>query len=432
MEIQNQITKHPNGLGTLFFTEMWERFSYYGMRALLVLYLVNHLQYTDKEAGHLYGIYTSLVYLTPLIGGYLADRYLGHLKSVYLGSFLMILGHFSLALETEVTFFLGLALLILGNGFFKPNISTLLGSLYRDRPGLQDSGFTIFYMGINLGALFGPIVTGSLADYIGWHYGFGVAGVGMVLGVLIFRLGAKSFAQIRALDYNHQVKDQSVETKDNFERIVLILVMAFFSIFFWMAFEQMGSSMNLFADRYTDRVVFGFEIPTAWLQSVNPLFILLFAPLTAELWRKLGIANKDPHPLKKFSMAMFILGLGFLVLVWASWGFKEGEKMGLFYLVFAYFWNTISELFLSPTGLSFVNKTAPAAYSSLLMGAWFSSNAIAHYLGGLFSGLMEEMGSYSQFFLLFVITSWAGGLVLYLFGIWFLKKNPRLTQSVDL
>ncbi len=432
MEIQNQITKHPNGLGTLFFTEMWERFSYYGMRALLVLYLVNHLQYTDKEAGHLYGIYTSLVYLTPLIGGYLADRYLGHLKSVYLGSFLMILGHFSLALETEVTFFLGLALLILGNGFFKPNISTLLGSLYRDRPGLQDSGFTIFYMGINLGALFGPIVTGSLADYIGWHYGFGVAGVGMVLGVLIFRLGAKSFAQIRALDSNQQVGDQAVETKDNFERIVLILVMAFFSIFFWMAFEQMGSSMNLFADRYTDRVVFGFEIPTAWLQSVNPLFILLFAPLTAELWRKLGIANKDPHPLKKFSMAMFILGLGFLVLVWASWGFKEGEKIGLFYLVFAYFWNTISELFLSPTGLSFVNKTAPAAYSSLLMGAWFSSNAIAHYLGGLFSGLMEEMGSYSQFFLLFVITSWAGGLVLYLFGIWFLKKNPRLTQSVDL
>lgn len=432
MEIQNQITKHPNGLGTLFFTEMWERFSYYGMRALLVLYLVNHLHYTDKEAGHLYGIYTSLVYLTPLLGGYLADRFIGHLRSVYLGSFLMILGHFSLALETEFAFFLGLTLLILGNGFFKPNISTLLGSLYNDRPGLQDSGFTIFYMGINLGALFGPIVTGSLADYVGWHYGFGVAGIGMILGVLIFKLGANSFPQFNASDTSIQLKEKKIESGDNSEKIILILVMAFFSIFFWMAFEQMGSSMNLFADRYTDRVVFGFEIPTAWLQSINPLFILLFAPLTAELWRKLGIAQKDPHPLNKFSMALFILGLGFLVLVWASWGFKEGDKIGLFYLVFAYFWNTISELFLSPTGLSFVNKTAPAAYSSLLMGAWFSSNAVAHYLGGIFSGLMEEMGSYSQFFLLFVFSSWAGGLVLYLFGIWFLKSKPRLSQSVDL
>jgi len=402
MEVSNQILSHPRVLPKLFFVEMWERFSYYGMRALLVLYLVKSMGLNDSQAGLIYGGYTSLVYLTPLIGGYLADKFLGLRLSIGIGAYLMLFGHFSLALDHKFFFFFGLMLLVIGNGFFKPNMSTLIGVLYTDRPALRDSGFTIFYMGINLGAFVGPLLTGYLAEALGWHFGFGLAAGGLALGIALFHFTKIQIPE-EPLDTAKIIQSSDEEEKAT----KLILWMSFFSIFFWMAFEQMGSSLNLFADRYIEREVLGFLVPTAWFQSINPIFILLFAPILTWMWGK-----KKSHPFKKFSMALLLLGLGFLVLVLVlSMGGKE--KIPLYWLVLAYFWHTIGELYISPTGLSFVSSTAPKDRASLLMGIWFLSNAVAHFLGGLFSGAMEL--DMKLFFGFFVVTSWSASLALYLF-----------------
>jgi len=392
---------------------MWERFSYYGMRALLVLYLVQAMGYSDADAGHLYGIYTSLVYMTPLFGGYLADRYLGYGRAILLGSVLMLLGHLSLALEGKGFFFAGLGLLILGNGFFKPNMSTFLGRLYDSKPELRNSGYAIFYMGINLGALLGPLLTGTLAKELGWHYGFGAAGVGMGCGILIYLRVHRKPMELHpnpSQPEESSFGDRETE-KDSLsdrQKVQRILFLSLFSIFFWMAFEQMGSSLNLFAERNIDRIVGGFEIPTAWFQSVNPIFILLLAPLLSARWK-----GQSFRPFLGFAQALFFLGVGFLVLAFAVSWTPEGTKISLWYLVLAYFWNTLGELYLSPTGLSFVSSTAPKAYGSLLMGAWFLSNAVAHYLGGIFSGYLNQFSHPSHFFLFFVATSWTASLVLF-------------------
>ena len=435
--------EHPKALYFLFTVEMWERFSYYGMRALLVLYMIKVLLFTDKEAGHVYGIYTGLVYLTPLIGGYIADRYAGQKNSVLAGAALMMLGHFVLALPGLSFFYIALALLIIGNGFFKPNISTMVGQLYEENDARRDGGFTIFYMGINLGAFFSPLICGTLGEKIGFHYGFASAGIGMLIGLLTFMWGQKRFineignkpviinkenellnepvlvASCHSEDLNqpknkfHEKRilcvaqnDEINVTKDNKltkeekHRIAVIFIMMFFSIFFWASFEQAGCSMTLFADRSTDRVIpfLNIEVPVSWFQSVNPLLIMFFAPLLSKLWLDLADVNKTPSLPIKFAIGMFLISLGFILMVSAS-GFAETAKVSLFWLVGAYFFHTLGELCISPVGLSMVTKLAPVHFASLLMGIWFLSSFFANLLAGFFAGAYSSLKT-SEFFLI--------------------------------
>ncbi len=430
MEIADKKLNHPKGITPLFLTEMWERMSYYGMRAILVLYLVVSEKKTDEEAGQIYALYTAFVYLTPVLGGYITERFFGYKQAIYLGAFLMMFGHLSLAIPDSTAFYVGLVLLGLGNGFFKPNISTVFGRLYEEKKELKDSGYTIFYMGINLGGLLGPLFCGLLAESVDWHLGFLAAGIGMGIGVLIFYFGTKDFDKnvwewkgTAPLNSSENLKSipgfnsSHLDTK----RIYLIILLSFFSIFFWMSFEQMGSSLNLFALRYTDREIFGIEIPASFLQSVNPLFILLLAPVLSFFWSALSQRNLNPNPVLKFAIGLFIMGFGFLIMVFASELAESGTLVSIWFLIAVYFWNTISELFLSPVGLSFVSKTAPKGKTSLLMGVWFLCTAFGHYLAGILSGFQRKMGSLSDFYFLFVISSILAGLLL--LGIYYLKRQ---------
>ncbi|PJZ45362.1 peptide MFS transporter [Leptospira brenneri] len=430
MEKQNQIElelhEHPKGITPLFLTEMWERLSYYGMRALLVLYLVKSLGFSDADAGAVYAFYTSFVYLTPVLGGFLTDRFLSYKFSIYLGSFLMLCGHVSLAFSDLSFFYLGLILLALGNGFFKPNMSTIFGRLYDGKPGLRDSGFTIFYMGINLGGLIGPIICGSLGERVDWHLGFLSAGVGMAIGMVVFYFGSKrlpdSIWQKQKEGFVNT--DSGVEDSETKPKILLIVLLSFFSIFFWMAFEQMGSSLNLFALRNTDRFLLGMEIPASVLQSINPLFILLFGPIVSVIWAGLAKRNQNPNPVLKFVLSLVLLGIGFLVMVVAAKYAETGVSVSILFLVFVYFWNTLSELCLSPVGLSFVSFMAPTKYASVLMGIWFLSNAFGHYAAGILSGYQNQWGSMTNFYGFFVLCSWIGAILLY--GIYTWRKKSIL------
>lgn len=419
-EGDEMIKSHPRGIYILFFTEMWERFSYYGMRAILILYLVKYFNYSDAFAGSVYGAYTGLVYLTPILGGYIADKFIGFKNAIFLGGILMMFGHISLAISSIEFFYLGLLLIILGNGFFKPNISTYLGTLYKDKPELKDSGFTIFYMGINLGGMFGPLLCGYLGEVHGWHYGFGLAGVGMLAGLIVFKLGLPTLAA-------EEVKGvlvSEIENKGNSElltpteklRIMVILILSIFTMFFWFAFEQAGSSMNLFADRYMDRNLFGKEIPASLFQSVNAFLILVFAPLFARLWTELDEKKKEPNTPLKFSLAFVLLGIGFLFLVFGSRGIEESSliKTSMVWLIMAILFHTLGELCISPVGLSMVSKLSPPRFGGLLMGVWFLSNAISHYVAGFFSGKMGQFANLSDFFLIFVYTSFTSAIILFL------------------
>lgn len=409
-------TSHPKALPILFLTEMWERFSYYGMRALLVLYAVKFLGFSDRSAGQLYGAYTGLVYLTPIIGGWLSDRFLGLRRSILIGGVLMGLGHLSLAFEEIEFFFFGLFLLVVGNGFFKPNMSSLVGSLYEKNESMRDSGYTIFYMGINLGGFLGPIICGSLGEKMDWHYGFGAAGIGMGIGVLVFYFGQKLLPshigikpEKKIISDISRIKLSSIE----WNRIKTILVLSFFSIFFWAAFEQAGSSMNLFADRYVDRSIGEWMIPASVFQSVNPIFILIFAPIFAKMWTSLARRNKEPDKPIKFALGLVLLSLGFACLVLGARQIALVGFAGMHYLLLAYLFNTLGELCLSPVGLSMVSELAPNHLTSMMMGIWFLSNAIAHYLGGVFSGMVSEI-PLTVFFGVFIGFAISSALILLL------------------
>ncbi|MBP9885998.1 MAG: peptide MFS transporter [Leptospiraceae bacterium] len=408
---------HPKGIYILFFTEMWERFSYYGMRALLILYLVKFFKYDDEYAGSIYGAYTGLVYLTPILGGYIADKLIGFKNAIFIGGTLMMCGHISLAFSSIEFFYLGLLLLILGNGFFKPNISTYLGTLYKDKPELKDSGFTIFYMGINLGGMFGPLLCGYLGEVYGWHYGFGLAGVGMFAGLIVFKLGLPILSANELTESKSDLKQTSDElTLEEKSRILVILILSVFTMFFWFAFEQAGSSMNLFADRYMERNLLGVEIPASMFQSFNAFLILLLAPFFARLWTGLIRIDKEPNTTLKFSIAFVLLGIGFLFLVFGSTGITPNSqvKTGMIWLILAYLFQTMGELCISPVGLSMVSKLSPARFGGMLMGTWFLSNAISHYAAGFFSGKMGQFTNLSDFFLIFVYTSFICSIILFL------------------
>ncbi|NOH54832.1 peptide MFS transporter [Vibrio coralliilyticus] len=429
-----QFFGHPRGLFLLFGTELWERFSYYAMRAILVLYLTDAtldggLGWSTKDALDLYGIYTGLVYITPLIGGWLADNYLGQRRSILIGGALMAVGQFTLAMPADMlglgtvhTFYLGLALLIAGNGLFKPNISTMVGDLYQEGDNRRDGAFTIFYMGINLGALLAGVIAGSVTDEFGWKSGFIVAGIGMLISLVMQMSLAQSWlgdigrepAAKRDLAIKKSSKKEPL-TKEEFDRIKVILVMSLFTIVFWAGFEQAGGLMNIYTQQYTDRMIGGFEVPAAWFQSLNPFFIITLAPLLAVLWVKLG--KREPNSPVKFALAMFFLALGFLCMVGAvmEQGGDTTVKTSMLWLVGAFFFHTLGELCLSPIGLSLVTKLAPLRLASLMMGAWFGCNAIANYVAGYVGSHVGELGAFAIFSGI-AVTAIISGVILLLFS----------------
>jgi POT family proton-dependent oligopeptide transporter len=436
--------KHPKALYLLFFTEMWERFSYYGMRALLTIYLVSEatkggLGWTAKEAGQLYGLYTGLAYVTPLIGGYLADKFLGNQRAILIGAIVMALGHGALALQGLEFFYFGLSLLIIGNGFFKPNISSMVGQLYPPGSPLKDSAYTIFYMGINIGAFFGTLLCGYLGENVGWHYGFGSAGIFMTLGAIVFYFGKSVLGEIGKAPKTENLKSDAIVTEplSNIEkdRIWVIVILSFFSILFWMAFEQAGSSISLFALNYTDRYIdwIDFMIPASWVQALNALFVITLAPVMSSLWIKLNERKRSPSSPLKFAFALLILALGFLVIVVGSLQIPQNDtnaSVSIFYIVFAILLHTIGELCLSPVGLSSVNKLAPSKMISVMFGVWFFASAMGNYLSGAVGGLIEEISkewSMSGFFLLTTVIALTASAILFMFS----GKLKKMMHGVE-
>lgn len=399
----------------LFFTEMWERFSYYGMRALLVLYLVTALGQERAAALQVYAIYTGLVYITPILGGWLADRYLGARRAVLLGAGLMALGHFAMVFPALLHPALGL--LVIGSGFFKPNISTLVGSLYGPQDPRRDSAFTIFYMGINLGAFLAPLVTGTLAAAYGWHYGFAAAGVGMLLGLAIFWRGQRWLgdAGLPPPRSGRIAETPLALTAAEWRRVLGLAIVSVFIIFFWMGFEQAGGTMNLFAEQHTEREILGWTFPAAWFQSVNPLFILLLAPLLSWIWTRWDASRFALPVTAKMAFGMLLLGLGFVVLALAETQAGQG-LLGPGWLLGAYFLHTLGELFLSPIGLSMVSRVAPGRVLALMMGLWFAAMGVASYLAGTLESLLTRWDLPLYWFL--VGTSVGTGLLLLLITPW--------------
>jgi len=410
---------HPKGLYLLFAVEAWERFSYYGMRALLVLYMTKFLLFDTEKAGSVYGWYTGLVYMTPLIGGYLADRYFGARRCILAGGLLMALGQFALAVPSLPFFYAALGLLIVGNGFFKPNISTIVGKLYEPGDPRRDGGFTIFYMGINLGAFFSPLICGTLGELYGWQYGFASAGVGMLAGLLIYHFGAKKLLGDKGLRPVHIPKEQGGNqplTREEKQRVAVIFILSFFVLFFWAAFEQAGSSLTLFADRSTDRMIpiINWEFPTSWFQAVNPLLIFILAPLFSKLWISLARSGREPLTPNKMAAGLGLLAIGFVVMIMAAALYEQtGSAVSILWLLVVYLLHTLGELCLSPVGLSMVTKLAPATFASLLMGCWFLSSALANLVGGIFAGNYDSM-SLTTFFMIPTATAGVSALLLYL------------------
>jgi proton-dependent oligopeptide transporter, POT family len=406
---------HPKGLYLLFATEMWERVSYYGMRALLVLSLVAGVEtanpgfgWTQSEALKLYGLFTGFVYFTPMIGGWLADNYLGQRKSVIIGGLVMAAGQFTLASAIPGNlqlFYFGLFLLVIGNGFFKANISTMVGDLYEEGDARRDGAFTIFYMGINSGALIAPFVCSTLGenpDY-GWRYGYMAAGIGMILSVIIqLALSNRYLADIGKVPAARRAFAQAGGKKqpltpDEVDRLRVIFMLFVFIVLFWAAFEQAGGLMNLYASEKTDRMIGSFEVPAGWFQSVNPLFIVLLGPLFSMMWSGLARRGSSPPTPRKMASGLVLTGIGFLFMVAATFQSDGGAKASMWWLVLAYLFHTMGELCISPVGLSMVTKLAPLRLASLMMGVWFLINFVANWLAGIIGSYAESLGEITIF-----------------------------------
>jgi proton-dependent oligopeptide transporter, POT family len=436
---------HPPGLFLLFFTEMWERFSYYGMRGLLTLYLSKSvieggLGFDRADASLIYGWFTGFVYLTPIAGGWLADRYIGQRRSILIGGIIMMLGQFCIAATPQMganATWLGLFMIIIGNGFFKPNISTLVGRLYAQGDARRDAAFTIFYMGINLGAFLAPLVCGYLAEDLfatkaadgtvlkyAFQYGFLAAGIGMFLGQVLFNLLAKKYLGDIGMKPVTSAKAGEAKavveplTKEERDRIAVIFIVSIFVIVFWAGFEQAGSSMTLYTDTFINRKVGSFLIPTSWFQSVNAFFILVFGLVATLLWTRLGKIGKDPAIPVKMGLGLILLGFGFFLMVGAvlerGLGVIDPEiKANISWLLGAYLLHTWGELCLSPIGLSMVTKLAPERLTSMMMGVWFLAPFVAQIAGGYIAAYVEELGAYT-IFMSIAITVIVAGLILLL------------------
>jgi POT family proton-dependent oligopeptide transporter len=481
---------------TLFFTEMWERFSYYGMRALLVLFMTDQIMnggmgLDDKSATAIYGIYTALVYVVALPGGWMADRLLGAQKAVFYGGIVIMSGHFVLAIPSTQAFFLGLILVVAGTGLLKPNVSAVVGELYAVGDPRRDAGFSIFYMGINTGAFLGPLVCGWLAQSsgLGWHWGFAAAGVGMLLGVIQFRLTAHHLGTAglhpsqtgdAAIDSKRrkrgwtmaiigiaamvalvivgltggldldpvQVSEQSTIvivgmaiaffayvllfghlTSEEKKRTVALIVLLMGCAMFWSGFEQSGSSLNFFADRYTQLDFSWFSIPSTWFQSVNSIFIITFAPVFAWLWVALAKRNLQPSTPAKFGVGLILLACGFLVMVGASTIVANGDKAMPTWLIMTYLLHTFGELALSPVGLSVTTKLAPKRFVGQMMGMWFLATALGNLIAGQIAGEFdaENVAAYPDQYMSIVMTAGGAGLILLLLT----KPIKKLMSGVD-
>jgi POT family proton-dependent oligopeptide transporter len=405
---------HPRGLSTLFFTEMWERFSYYGMRAFLILYMTapaaaGGLGFADAHAASIYGTYTGSVWGAAILGGLVADRFLGQYRSVLLGGSIIAAGHFTLAFRALPFFYTGLGLIVIGTGLLKPNVSTLVGSLYEQGDARRDAGFSLFYMGINLGAFIGPLIAGYLAQRVDWHLGFASAGIGMMLGLTQYVLGRRRLQAVMtrlerkpAVTHGGTTHGSNTRARGGFttaewKRIGAIFIFFLAAVLFWGAYEQAGSTLNLFADRYTRLEVFGFAFPSSWFQSVQPIFVILLAPVFAWLWLRLG--RHEPSVPSKFAISLLFMALSFLVLVPAAAMAQNGTGMRVspWWLVASYFVSELGELCLSPVGLSAVTKLAPLRIVGLMMGVWFLSNAFGNKLAGWAASFFSTMPLNSLF-----------------------------------
>ncbi len=446
---------HPGGLSTLFFTEMWERFSYYGIRPLLVLFMTAAMLdggfgYDRETASAIVGIYAACVYLASLPGGWIADRWLGLQRSIFWGGVLITAGHLAIGLSAifaQSAFFIGLILIVAGTGLLKPNVSAIVGDLYPEGGARRDAGFSIFYMGINLGAFIAPLITGYLGERVGWHYGFGAAGVGMALGLLTFHLRSRStLGNIGLTPSTTPAEQQTVKmwtlgacavllmvvvgamtgvftinavavaertrdiiigmavlyfaylflfaglTMDEKKRVAVILILFIFASIFWSAFEQAPTSLNLFAQDFTDRMLFGWEVPILWLQSVNSLFVILFAPVFAWVWIKLGNKGMNPSSPAKFTFGLLFAGLGFLVMMRAANMVLDSGgllKVSMMWLTVSYLLQTLGELSLSPVGLSSMTKLAPKKFAGQMMGVWFMAAALGNLVAGIVGGHVD-------------------------------------------
>jgi proton-dependent oligopeptide transporter, POT family len=445
---------HPRGLSTLFFTELWERFGYYGMRALLILFMTANvdaggLGMEDSQAYGIYGLYIATVYLLSLPGGWLADRVLGQQRTVLYGGMLIAAGYLMLAAPNQGVFFAGLAVVAIGTGLLKPNISTIVGQLYQPEDRRRDSGFSIFYMGINLGALLAPLVCGPIGTGVSWQLGFGLAGVGMVVGVFTFMAGRKHLgeaglhpAPAASAEEAGRIRGQMWKgvgalagaplvlaavhfsglypltvatlvdgagfvlllavivlfawmflvakwTPEERKRLAVIAVLFFASSLFWSAFEQAGSSLNIFAARFTDNRLFGIDLSATVYQSLNPVYIILLAPVFAWLWIRLG--HRQPASPAKFSLGLIFVGLGFVLMMIAAMKAGDSGRVSPLWLTSCYLCHTIGELCLSPVGLSAMSKLAPARVAGLMMGVWFLSISTGNYLGGRLAAFYGEM-----------------------------------------
>ena len=441
---------HPRGLTTLFFTEMWERFSYYGMRAILILFMVapasqGGMGLSTELAAAVYGLYTGSVYFTAIPGGWIADRLLGLRRAVLVGGILIALGHYCLAANVRPLFYAGLVLIVLGTGLLKPNISSIVGQLYAKDDPRRDAGFSLFYMGINLGALISPIVCGYLGQRIGWHWGFGAAGVGMTLGLVQYVLGRNRLGRagllaepaanagrqwaliltaigaasallyavwpyrgwvmlvLTAVLFGWLLRTGARDRTER-KRIGAIIVLFVFATLFWVGFEQAGSSLTLFADQYTRNVVFGWSFPSSWYQTVEPVFVVTLAPVFAWLWVRLG--RREPSSPAKFAYGLLLLGLGFLFVAVAAQIYSRTQvKVSPWWLILLYLFHALGELSLSPVGLSTVTKLAPARIVGLMMGVWFLALSLGNFLGGHVAGYFEKMPLPQLFGAVFLTTT---------------------------
>ncbi len=482
---------HPRGLATLFFTEMWERFSYYGMRALLILFMTAAvagdnpgMSLTDGTAAAIYGLYTSLVYLLALPGGWVADQIWGQRKTVFVGGVIIAAGHFAMAIPSTQTFFLGLILIVIGTGLLKPNVSTMVGELYPEGGATRDAGYSVYYMGINLGAFLGPLLCGYFGEQINWHFGFSLAGFGMVLGLVQYRMGGRHLGEAglfrtSASDAEVAAKAKKFYLVSGISAAVLVLfgylvtsgvfnltltdiaealgssiliIVALYFIYliifggydtaqkkklgiifwlfilaaiFWSGFEQAGSSLNLFADRMADRDFGGWELPASWLQSVNAIFIVIFAPIFGSLWLVLANMSKHPSFLTKFGLGLLGLGAGFFVIAWGAANAEPGT-VGITFLIVTYFLHTVGELCLSPVGMSSITKLAPKGRVGQMMGIWFVATALGNLIAGLVAGDIGELGFGGLFQQVAWISAGAGLVALLLS-----KPLQKLMGQVD-
>ena len=419
--------QQPPALYLLFFVEMWERMSYYGMRALLVLYMTaattaGGFGWSKSDALSLYGWYTGLVYLTPLLGGYVADRFLGLRKSVTLGATIMMIGHIAMAVPGLSSFYLGLGCLILGNGFFKPCMGQLVGGLFAEGDRRRDGAYTIFYVGVNTGAFIAPFVSGTLGEKYGFHWGFGAAAVGMFIGQVLFltvgpkllgNIGIKPAALVQK-EKNIAGQVRSALSKIEKDRLFVIFALMFFVVIFWTAFEQAGGLMTLYTAEKVNRLVLGFEIPTTWFQSLNPVFIMTLGPLFAWMWTRLALKGRDPSAPQKFGWALLLMGVGFTFMVFAAQESAASGMASVHWILLSYFFQTCGELCMSPVGLSMVNKLTPNRFGTIMMGVWYLSFAVANKMSGVVGSFAEKLGE-TQLFAAIAATAFVCGAALLLF-----------------